>query len=91
MSQPAPKKKVPKAMTSPAHMHKDEAKEEEIGEFFGDPKKSSQKQFYADSDDESSDLGVESDGGSDDEGVGVAGHVTHSQALDIQLILANKR
>ena len=74
-------------------MHKNEAKEEEIGEFFGDPKKTSQKQFYVDSDDESSDLGVESDGGSDDE-VGVAGHVSHPQAstdLDIQLILANRR
>lgn len=75
-------------------MHKDKAKEEEIGEFFGDPKKSSQKLFYADSDDECSDLGVESDGGSDNEEVGVAGHVRTSQAntdLDIQLILASRR
>lgn len=67
-------------------------KEEEIDEFFGHARKSSQKQFYVDSEDEGSgDLGVQSDEESDDSG-GVASHMTRSEGgVDLQRIMESRR
>lgn len=63
-----------------------------IDEFFGQARKSSQKQFYPDSEDEMSDLGVQSDDGSEDSEEGVASHVTHSEGrIDLQHIMEKRR
>jgi hypothetical protein len=65
-------------------------REEEIDEFFGQARKSSQKlQFCADSDDEETDLGVHSDSEGSE---GAAGHVTHSDGggIDLQYIMENR-
>lgn len=71
--------------------HQPVPKEEVIDEFFGQARKSSQKQFYPDSEDEGTDLGVQSDDGSEDS-EGVASHVTCSEGgIDLQHIVEKRR
>ena len=78
--------------TAPAS-HQPAPREEVIDDFFGQPKKSSQQQFCADSEeeDEGTGLGGHSDDGSED-GEGMADHVTHSDGgIDLQRILESRR
>ena len=89
-------KEVAVAVSSSAPKH--EAKVEEIAEFFGEPKKSSQRRFFsvsdADSEDEqggSEGMGVESESDGEE---GLAGHVTNSNrdsGISIEDILSKRR
>lgn len=81
--------------TGNARTHSHEAKQEAIAELFGEPKKSSKRQFFVESENEvSSDLGVESDSSGEDDVMGVE-HVSHHKAnnsgIDIQYIMERRQ
>lgn len=86
----------------PKSLQGHEAKSEEIADFFGEPKKSSQRQYFVDSDEEEEEeeegvgrgtrVRTDNDSVSDDEGM--VDHMTeskHDSGINIQQIIAERR